>query len=1270
MTWTNGIIPTYARHDAVSLPPAQQTPESHPVTQDAAAPPSISPLNLTQPWKAPVLVPVRAPVALPPATPESARAYTDETLATARSSQQLADKMKKDLGNTKPEDDPTAWTMYNTRSQVAAQDWVTAEQAMAAELRLTYQAAPANKTATQSAATELGARYGDDPAVQLHAGKALNTVLNESALERTSNTTLYDLHRAASKLDGLIASQADGAAVSDQDIATARSDYMAQQKLLLAALEPELGDAIRNLPTVVQMKEVDLDGYAARGMLSRYKDDPEFKAVLQAAVVIKKTAPSEILGPEAQMQKLGELTPASLDPSARRLIMNDPRITPVIDRYVDWAAGSVTASYDNAIDYYKDIDHDPEYQRLMFEGKPPALAASERLVQLTDYNERPYVTPQIAARIINKLRTQQDADGSTTLGKVVDDLALRGEHDKELLGKDNPSGSALSEYPTYNKVISNLSVAVDNAARGSDMKTMQWDSPEIQQAVQGMGGDIAEALPRVRQPAGVGPVEMAPYGSRFDVGFEQAAADGSVTLGLEVARQLRTQPADTYYPGYDGELQADKTLKSVSEGIKQFQENTKTLFDQVNANMAPISSPAARFGPAMTEEQMRAGIKEITGTEDGKKVVATMEQDHNKLDLQGGRLLRVGESVQFYRGDLGDLDGYHAVDRSRTELLDAPESTSTVLLSESATRRIAVQTARSMLDDELEHGFRGPTVYGAAAQFVGDFPEFLVETFVLKGSPNVPLTPDVTAAIDGMRIGHLPVLASGTIWGVGGGFQLAATEYFKDVHFDEKEAWRKPLLMGLVGGFATFHLWEAGFAMARMRPEHFSLIPSISEGLEAKAPWLFYTPGTERDRMTQFTAKPTPGLVASLAGLMSIAVVWDASGVGYRGAEGDWTKVGTHSTNFLMDVALLRLQTSVLTTSLLNGKPAESLLMRSLVHPEKELVWLKNLALRRVPLLAANPFGWIVNIAYAATSVINWGIDQNRYINKLEKFDGLFLKGAGVNKPQADVLNQHGWFSGDGKGDGLAVGYLALNGDPARFVDYVNSLPPKVLDALMGASAVLPKHVEEGQSPALPQSTAYYLTLPVDPAGADVDKTRIVYSEPRDRYEDSTTQMYFQDGKWQYFGAANAGPGAGELRSYDPVSMTVSKDDGSKSWTESLVPQSKLPAAQTDGAFLSLPADPTKIDVSRYTTINYNAKNQRYEDSVTQTYWAQGKWFYDAKIGNSMGYVPPRQDDLVFYDPAQMGLLHRNGFMELMQITSTAGLQNWMFANGVPMPVG
>lgn len=106
--------------------------------------------------------------------------------------------------------------------------------------------------------------------------------------------------------------------------------------------------------------------------------------------------------------------------------------------------------------------------------------------------------------------------------------------------------------------------------------------------------------------------------------------------------------------------------------------------------------------------------------------------------------------------------------------------------------------------------------------------------------------------------------------------------------------------------------------------------------------------------------------------------------------------------------------------------------------------------------------------------------------------------------------------------------------------------------------------------------------------------------------------------------------------------------------------------SQDDQAYLALPPDPTKGDVSRYTVIAYNGATKRWEDPVTRMYWTPGArlWTYDAKISNSMGTILPERDPPVCYDPAT-GTLQRANSYRLVWPESVAGLENWMFANGL-----
>ncbi|MFE0755051.1 LysM peptidoglycan-binding domain-containing protein [Inquilinus sp. NPDC058860] len=115
----------------------------------------------------------------------------------------------------------------------------------------------------------------------------------------------------------------------------------------------------------------------------------------------------------------------------------------------------------------------------------------------------------------------------------------------------------------------------------------------------------------------------------------------------------------------------------------------------------------------------------------------------------------------------------------------------------------------------------------------------------------------------------------------------------------------------------------------------------------------------------------------------------------------------------------------------------------------------------------------------------------------------------------------------------------------------------------------------------------------------------------------------------------------------------------------------RMPVAGPGDSYLALPLDPTRTDVSQYTTITYNGASKRWEDPVTRMYWDGGRrWVFDPRIGNSFGTIPPQPDPVVSYDPATGELLKSNGFGRPARAESLAGLENWMYANGMPPPRG
>jgi hypothetical protein len=105
---------------------------------------------------------------------------------------------------------------------------------------------------------------------------------------------------------------------------------------------------------------------------------------------------------------------------------------------------------------------------------------------------------------------------------------------------------------------------------------------------------------------------------------------------------------------------------------------------------------------------------------------------------------------------------------------------------------------------------------------------------------------------------------------------------------------------------------------------------------------------------------------------------------------------------------------------------------------------------------------------------------------------------------------------------------------------------------------------------------------------------------------------------------------------------------------------------QDDQAYLALPPDPTKGDVSRYSVIGYNGATKRWEDPVTRMYWTPEakQWIYDGRISNSTGTIPPERDPPISYDPIT-GTLQRSSTYRMVRPESVAGLENWMFVNGL-----
>ncbi len=1251
--------------------------------------------------------------------PAATRAYSDWAVQQAEDSRKLADELGKPFEKgTKPEDDPVAWEMYMMRVSAAKADQARVDVAIAAELRTVYGGDPKNKAATERLAREIAARYrsnGPEAAsrMQKSIDRALQIVTTETRQQRNTDDKLYALHRADDKLNALMMDRQAGKLVSGQAITNARDAFASSRRELLAAVGQEIDVEI---PTVQGPRLIKEDPLmvAANRVGGRYVDDLELQAALDAEVILRQAM--LLSKPDDRMRALGRLMPRTLDPTTRAIVMSDPRGQGIVDDYVTWAADQVTGAYNNAAKSYDGYEHSADYEQRLFEGTPPALAATQKLLELTDTNRYSFMKPEIVARIFGELR-QPGADGKpSTMDRVLDDLGLSGKWHRVLLGKDQPrGGDSLSEFPTYNTVVKNLSLAMDNMGRAQDVGTGRYP-PTIETEVVWLGrrfAEMAPQLPRLGQRA----VDTPPFPSRLDAGFKLAASEGSVILALETARQLTRPDAPKFdfepYPGWDRNAQANLIVKAVCEGIDTFNTQSKKLFEDANKHMAPVSSPIARFGTNMTDEQLQAAVTAVfRDGPNGEKLYHQMLKDREAIDLRGYQLVRLGETVSFYRQPLAHLGEYRAVVKSRDGMLDSKENISMIMLSNTATLAIGAKTAMNMLSGgERAHGSQMPQKYGWLGQ-ASDFAEYWAETYVLQkrdaravsGTREYSTWADPENRVAGYsmppamrearektynpgearegkydygragiyrRYSHMPFiqeanyaasrlgrfpLAGAAVWGGGGYAQAKLWNYIhNDVGMNKGEEWRKPFLEGTVGGFAAFHLLEAGVAVSRVGADGWYAMKSAGRlsSFEQHAPLLyqqFDSAIAREEAWARFSVTGTKGLTASLAGLMAVASIWDISGVVYRVQDGNvehqgvwgskWWKTGTHAVNATSDLLLLRLQVREFAKRAVPGMVEAGMTDGLLTNGAKSLSASRLLSWAGSRALTANPIGFWVNVAYLGTTAVNWVVDQHRYIADLEQYDNVFLRGAGVNQPQADLLKQHAFWTGDGKGDGLALSYQAVGGDPARFVEYLNAQDPGKLRAAIDAMGELPEHIQQpGNQPQLPVAPEYYLSLPRNGNSAAND-SRFVFNEQAGRFEDAYTHMYYHEGKWLYAGPKDAGPGAQQLLSFDPVTRKVTKTDGLRTWEEQIL-ASGLRDEDPSTAYLALPDDPTRVDLSKFPTVRFNAEKNRYEDSVTGLYFDVEKnkdaklksWRREDDIGDMGYYYYPTQQSSTYYWP-------------------------------------
>lgn len=1084
MSFAEGIVPSYHRRfDPNDVPPP---PDPQPT-----APPTTTPTT-----------PARPASAVP-----GTREYTDQLVRDAQAAEEAAALLKQDLGNKTPEQDPVGYTQYTTQRGIADQAWAKAEQALAAELRGTYRADPRNAGAVDTAARAIAQRYADVPGMKERIDRAAGIVKTETPEERELDMQLMEVNEAAAKLDNLMERQRAGEPISESDLVAARRDYDTKQTRLVELTEREILYQRGRLSSFIWRNSLDPTADAA-ARVGRYDGDPEMARAIQTALAIRRVVEAEPLGNDGQMKRLAEVLPQGVDPILKQRVLADSRIAKIQQDYISAAAARIETEY----------------------REHGTVAAAKMLQDVTDPTKHPGVTPQIAAQIITK--------SQPTLDKVLDDMA-DGQFkwaDGRVMGWNVQDSADLMKA---------LSAAVEVAARGSDVDKKQYDTPEIKAAIDYLAHGLA----------------VRPRSDLMMFGFRQAVGEGHATLALATLAELRhvdrgeVERHNGHGIDFDDEtrqIAMQTGARAIREGLDDLLERGQEDYRQVNEDMAPLLAQG-RYADQLTDEQFRNGMQGLVNSDPALKDKVIGAQ--RRLDQLGLEILRTSETVSFYEKDLNGLEGFNEVLSSRDRLMQDQTILNVVMLSNSANIRMQTQVARNLLADEFKNGGMQAQQYGISAQLIGDFSEFIVETYVVQRA-NVTAAGLSGESINVTRIGHLPVWGA-AIWGGGGALQAALTKYLADnVHIDGPGGEvRKAILLGLVGGFAFFHLYQAaavtahlgarsvGTAVERSRDFYQSVLAwrdATFRGaeLQGELTWGRYAGegSALRAEWARHTLEATPGLIKSLIGLMGLATVWDASAVTANVLGVDATgrvpfKMVTQGANLFFDVTLLRLQIRALATKQLGEQFAGELERRTAAYVAEglsrraaarlavaEVVELggSELAARLAAswwLDAMGPIGWIVNIGYLLTTVANWAFDHNNNINNFERFDREFLKGAGLKPELAEVLDEHNWWTSDAKADGVLKVYDLLDGDPQRFLDWLNGMTAEQLEALMASVENVGGGIEE--LPARAANDYWMLpSNPEDPAQRRFN-SNLVYDEQRQQWRDPTLNAtYMRNGYW------------------------------------------------------------------------------------------------------------------------------------------------------------
>ena len=781
--------------------------------------------------------------------------------------------------------------------------------AIAAELRLVYQAEVSNTQATQAAAEAISTRYGGGNQVKQWTSTALQMVLHETPAERATNSDLAKVDQAGANLNQLEAQNGTGQA-SSAAVKSAYATYSAAQLQLMKDVESELTAARAKIPPSTcyvgspaqraAEQEPAAEPRAEAAVLADHVSDPELTTALDAAVICQNvtSAPGGIAqikalgtqlssqGPLAtQLAGSGMSTPdiAATLSDVQSLVLSDPGVQKVIKQYVSHAAQQVAATQNTSGSEWAAN----ELEQIVVQQLAPAIPDNTELLS------------QIASQVINScmptIKQMIGASGSLTLTTPLN--APPG------LSTPMQSGIVLA---------SDLSRVVDVAAAAGTSSTGQYDSPEITAAVNGVAQAIA-----THPQAGM------------QVGLRDAVSQGYATLALATALATRQlTPAEMAAgSGVPTSSQAfaawqnstfNQMMANIKSGIGELQNNVKQTYVALG-NSTPQLTAQSIYASDLTPSQYSAGVSAMVNglpaSKDGPKVApvpglkAALTTGFDNIAAIGQRVAATDNAVTFYSNTaLGKTSAYSGVQGASDTLIQDPNAGAAMMASPGARALITQQAARASTSQSAN-----AQLFSTGAQTLGDFDEFIVESYANDKNPtaaNLVLQggEGPSTILDAARIGHTPFAAA---WAAGGGFQGMLTDWM--VHNSHPggpaSIYRKSLSLLIVGGFGTLHSYQAIAAVTRWLGAN----GVFGSGIGANGS---VVPGTKLDGATRLTVEPTLGLMGTLQGLMDLATVSDAAGLAYSAFGWQpWStttqqvvNASSSGANLVADIALARLQ--------------------------------------------------------------------------------------------------------------------------------------------------------------------------------------------------------------------------------------------------------------------------------------------------------------------------------------------------------------------------